>query len=735
MNILRRLVALTIALSTTMALGVAHSALPGTDSSAHPSYTPGRLIVRVSDALASHLRLPAGAPAPGAKSAMPETSGLDALMQRHGARSVREVFADRRERAASLATRFPDAPHAHCRRRRRNRLASIASSRSSCSPDLDMDAVATEYAAQPGVEWAEPDRIFEVQLTPNDSFFPTSGSWGQPFRDLWGLINIDAPSAWDVTHGAGVVVAVVDTGVDGAHPDIAAHMWTNAGEIAGNGIDDDNNGFVDDKNGWDFINHDNQPFDDQGHGTHCAGTIGAIGNNGVGITGIAFEASIMPVKALSAAGSGGTAGLADAVIYAADNGADVISASWGGVGHSQLLSAAVSAAHDAGAVFVAAAGNAAHDTYGFSPADEPDAITVAATDHNDVLAGFSNFGPKIDIAAPGGGDAGPPTETPGFSILSLRSSGSTFTSAWTVGNRYLRLAGTSMATPHVSGVAALVLAAHPSFTPEQVRQALRASADDVDSPGYDLHVGYGRLNAARAVQLDNVLETRITSPAAQAQISALTTIVGTASGPGFESYILDYGIAPLPTTWHVIAGPVTTPVSDGELGTWDLGTVPDGELVLRLRAFTTDGLVYEDRVPVGLDTTRLTSPSRGDIVGVGGAPVEIRGTAAGFGFFRYVLEYRVHQPPFQGTGDIFNDGWLPLVVPGNGFTPVTDGVLGTYAGYGGPSTSSLEVDFRLTVTNTDGFSKQKQIDHVVYDRTLRPGWPRNFPLGRSASGT
>ncbi len=174
------------------------------------------------------------------------------------------------------------------------------------------------YSRNPEVLYAEPNYLVYADQVPNDYYF----------SNLWGINKIQAPQAWDLTTGSqAVVVAVVDTGVDYTHPDLSGNMWINTDEIPGNGVDDDSNGYIDDAYGWDFCNHDNAPMDDYGHGTHCAGTIGATGNNGIGVTGVAWNVKIkiMPLKFMSAGGSGTTADAAEAIRYAGASGAAVIS--------------------------------------------------------------------------------------------------------------------------------------------------------------------------------------------------------------------------------------------------------------------------------------------------------------------------------------------------------------------------------------------------------------------------
>ena len=266
------------------------------------------------------------------------------------------------------------------------------------------------YQDDPDVEYAEPNYYRYATTTPNDT----------DFQELWGLHNtgqsvngtsgtadadIDATEAWDITTGSSdVVVAVIDSGVDYNHQDLSTNIWTNPGEIAGNSIDDDSNGFVDDTRGWDFVNDDNDPIDSNDHGTHVAGTIAAVGNNSTGVTGVCWAAKIMVLRFLDAFGSGDTANAISAIEYANAKGAHVINNSWGGGGFSQALKDAIDASS---AVVVCSAGNDGTDNDGTTP-DYPasytssNIIAVAATDQDDDLASFSNYGAtSVDVAAPG----------------------------------------------------------------------------------------------------------------------------------------------------------------------------------------------------------------------------------------------------------------------------------------------------------------------------------------------
>ncbi len=354
----------------------------------------------------------------------------------------------------------------------------------------DTNTVERWLAANDKITNFEQDQVRVFQALPNDT----------SFGSLWGLNNtgqsggradadIDAPEAWNITTGSSsVVVGVIDTGVDYTHPDLQANIWRNPGEVAGNGVDDDGNGFVDDLHGYDFANNDATPMDDNGHGTHVAGTIGGRGNNGAGVTGVNWNTSIMALKFLGANGSGSTSNAVRAVNYATmmsnvyDVNVRVLNNSWGGGGYSQALSDAIVASNNAGILFVAAAGNetANTDSTPHYPSNYTAAniISVASTDRNDNLSSFSNYGATtVDLAAPGS------------SIYSTVNGGG-----------YATYSGTSMAAPHVAGVAALAWAYNPNATVAQVKQAILGGVDQVAALGGKVVTG-GRLNAYNTLQL------------------------------------------------------------------------------------------------------------------------------------------------------------------------------------------------------------------------------------------
>ncbi len=343
-------------------------------------------------------------------------------------------------------------------------------------------------------EYVEPNYKLFTQALPND-------------RDLgnqWGMNNtgqsggkadadIDAAEAWDRigTTGNDIVVAVIDTGIDYQHEDLKDALWVNAKEVAGNKVDDDQNGYVDDVNGYDFANKDGDPMDDNHHGTHCAGIIAAKGNNKKGVAGVYWKAKIMALKFLDAEGGGDVADAVTAIEYARQMGAKISSNSWGCTScNSQALAEAIKAAGDSGHLFIAAAGNHAGDN-DQGPKNYPSSydleniIAVAATDRNDQLASFSGYGKtSVDLAAPG------------VDIYSTTPGDSTTTTG-----QYAAYSGTSMATPYVAGVAALLWSQSPTLGWTEVKKRLLLSVDKLDSLA-DKMVAGGRLNAYSALILD-----------------------------------------------------------------------------------------------------------------------------------------------------------------------------------------------------------------------------------------
>lgn len=304
-------------------------------------------------------------------------------------------------------------------------------------------AVVTALQQNPAIAFAELDYRVQAILEPNDPNY--TGRW------WWG--SIQAPDAWDVTTGSdSIVVAVIDTGVDLDHPDLAAKIVP----------------------GYDFANDDDDPDDDYGHGTHVAGIAAAVTNNGSGVAGLSWGARIMPLKVLDSSGSGWISDVASGITYAADHGAQIINMSLGSYASSGVMSDATDYAHDHGVFIAAAAGNDGDNTLLYPAANEH-VVGVAAITSSDARAYFSNYGSHVDVAAPG------------VSIYS------------TYPGAYASFSGTSMATPFVSGLAALVLSMNDSLMPDEVETIIEQTADDLGDPGRDDYYGWGRINAYQAV--------------------------------------------------------------------------------------------------------------------------------------------------------------------------------------------------------------------------------------------
>jgi len=355
-------------------------------------------------------------------------------------------------------------------------------------PGLSAEEAMKIFSSDPSVQYASLDYLVQADLLPNDP----------RFGELWGLHNtgqsggtadadIDAPEAWEISTGSsGIVVGVIDTGVDYNHEDLAANIWRNTGEIPGNGIDDDGNGYVDDIYGIDAYNGDSDPMDDHNHGTHVAGTIGAVGGNGIGVVGVNWQVRIMALKFLGAGGSGSNSGAIECIDYAVTMAARgvnirVLSNSWGGGGFSAALRDAIQTAANSGILFVAAAGNDAanNDATPHYPSsyDLPSVLAVASTDRYDQRSSFSSYGlSTVDVAAAGS------------SVLST-----------TRNNQYAIFSGTSMATPHVSGIAALILASNPTMSCQALTKLILFSSDSIPSLSGLVLTG-GRVNANNALR-------------------------------------------------------------------------------------------------------------------------------------------------------------------------------------------------------------------------------------------
>jgi hypothetical protein len=493
--------------------------------------------------------------------------------------------------------------------------------------------VMKELKASGMVEYAEPD--YRVSIASN---FPDDPR----FEELWGLHNtgqtggspgadINATGAWDLTTGdREVIVAVIDTGVDYTHEDLAGNMWANPGEVV-NGVDDDGNGYVDDVHGINAVLGTGDPFDDHRHGTHVAGTIGAVGNNGVGVAGVSWDVRIMALKFLDASGDGFVSDAIECLEYAAamktEHGVNLklSSNSWSGGGFSQALRDAIDATGQAGMLFVAAAGNDYLNDNDSSPVypssyDLPSVVSVAATDHNDDLAWFSNFGrSSVDLGAPG------------VDILSS-----------VPGNGYAYSDGTSMAAPHVSGTAALLWSVQPDADALGIKDLLLSSVDP--APALENTVSRGRLNVYEALSLCERPEPRLRI----------------APEEGFKARLREGLVVTVAlrecTSPITVASVTVTPNGEEALLARDDGVAPDAQAA--------DGIYSVGWWPTAAGSTTLTV-----VATLPGATLtgSLSGTAI------RVPEYAIHNSPF---------GWVDATVGTNAGVFVDDGHVEIPIGFG-----------------------------------------------------
>ncbi len=451
-------------------------------------------------------------------------------------------------------------------------------------------SILSTFASDPDVLYAEPNGLMSVCVTPNDPYY----------SNQWAFSKIVAEKGWDAATGEkDVVIAVIDTGVDYSHPDLSQNIWINEKEIPGNGIDDDSNGYVDDIRGWNFVSvseswlgegettgPNNNPMDHLGHGTHVAGIACGATNNGIGAAGTSWNSKIMVLRAGYKASDGNGYlefyDVANAIVYAADNGADIINMSFGSIYDSSIMRDAVNYAVSKGVLLVAAAGNVTSEyaKAPFYPAAYDSVIAVAATDQKDKLCifnwtTFSNFGTFVDVTAPG------------INIFSTLPSG-----------RYGYLSGTSMATPFVSGLAALIKSYNPEFTASMIEAKIKGAADNIDSVNQDFFRGYlgvGRINAFSCL---GKLDIDITYPRQGSKVSGGVLILGSAGKEDFQSYEIDYRKKG-DTVFIPVSERRTISVREGELGVWSTGSL-NGDYELRLTLYDTGGRAYSKSVDVSI---------------------------------------------------------------------------------------------------------------------------------------
>ena len=409
----------------------------------------------------------------------------------------------------------------------------------------DILSIVQAYKLDPLVVFAEPNYIARACMTPDDPNFYLQ--WALHNTGQGGGTNdadIDAPEAWNIETGDNnIVIMISDTGVDWDHPDLAANIWSNSDEVL-DGSDTDGNGFVDDIRGWDFVNNDNNPMDDNGHGTSCAGIAGAVTDNNIGVAGICWKSCIMPVKGLNYHGEGTYSDLVNGIAYSTDNGADVISMSWTGP-YAEVIKYVVDYAYDKGVVLVGAAGNDASSVKRY-PAALPKVIGVAATNNRDRKVSASNYGTWIDVAAPG------------WDVYTTD-----------LNNAYTYFGYTSCATPHVAGLAGLILSKTPSYSPAKVMSIIRNNTDPYDS---SLYIGTGRINAYKALIEYNTQPNKPNKPSGETQgdTGVEYTYSTTITDPQDDRlyYMWDWG--------------------DGTISSW-LGLVDSGETITAKHTWYEEG--------------------------------------------------------------------------------------------------------------------------------------------------
>lgn len=441
---------------------------------------------------------------------------------------------------------------------------------------VTVEAAIAKLKKDPSVEYAGPNHILHIlaaTVYPNDDIF-ANGYYDWIFGDYvpqWGLYNegsstrhdIHAPEAWGITTGSpNVPIAILDTGVDYTHPDLASKIWTNPNEIPNNGIDDDHNTFIDDTMGWDFANNDNDPMDDNVdpyglgmkifHGTWTASIAGAATNNYTGMAGVAWGCPIVPIKVTDELGDAFESDIAAGVIYAVDHGIRVISMSLGVRDDVPVLAAAIDYAWQHGALCICASGNDG-DTSPIYPAMYDNALAVGASNEYDQRctasdwgAGGSNYGPHLDVVAPG------------KSIIGATS--------MVDEQDYYYNDGTSGAAPLVSGVAALLWSAHPEWSNQKVFQQITRAADDISPAGYDIFTGYGRVNAYRALT-ESIQEITTISGAKSAAIGvpiSLNGVVLSTSSGEITSRLYVQGADRSSGIMLSFAGAIPTGLADGD---------------------------------------------------------------------------------------------------------------------------------------------------------------------------
>lgn len=575
----------------------------------------------------------------------------------------------------------------------------------------EVDALIRELAADPNVEQVQKDVAVSLAYTPNDPYYFSSGSIGPGVDDLWGLKAIHASTAWDTTKGASVTVGIVDSGVDFTHPDLAANAWVNPGEVAGNGVDDDGNGYIDDIHGWNFRGNNNDLTDVIYHGSHVAGTVAATGDNNQGVVGVAFNARLMALRACDADRKCYLSSAAQGIQYAVNMGAKVTNNSYGGPGANSnsdsLYNDALEYAHNSNVTTVVAAGNDAKDIISDSsyPAADSRVITVGAVDETLAPASFTDYGDRLDVMAPG--------EPILSTVPTAHGCGPSFTTI------YCYASGTSMASPHVAGIVALMYAVNPNIKPEEVRQVLRTTAQDLGASGFDSNNGFGLAMADASVAraaAPNVLTPFIASPRFGNMVAGDVAVTGSIGGSNVSSYKLEIGSGEYPSSWTQLASGTGAVPTTQTLATFNSRLYAYGYYTLRLTATNSSNQSFNHKLYKVLianpnDTTAPAAPSN-----LGATPnatsIMLNWTAStdNYGVTGYIVKRNGVTIGTPSTSSFTDTGLTPGTTyaysiqaydaAANTSTAVT-GSFATLADTTAPSTvSSLNVSGRTTHTIT-----------------------------------
>jgi len=457
----------------------------------------------------------------------------------------------------------------------------------------------------PTIEYIQKQTIYKIDSVPNDSLI----------SQQWALAKIDAFNAWQITEGSdSIIIGVIDTGIDFLHPDLVDNIFINNGETgldnsgnnkSSNGIDDDGNGFVDDYQGWDFTDRTGFPFDSSGgdylnwdnfpmdennfsHGTAVAGIIAASSNNEKGIAGVAPRTKVMNLRAFDPDGYGEEDDVAAAIIYAIETGAKVINMSFGDVSFSYVLRDVVRYAYSKNVVLVASSGNS-NSTELHYPSSYNEVISVGNSTQEDYVASSSNYGSTLDLVAPG-------TDI----LTTARKS------------NYAAFNGTSAAAPFVTGLAALILS-KKTFSSEEIKQIIKSTCDDINSPGWDIHSGAGRLNVFKALKTLSPSIVKFDYPRQDfATDKDSINISATILSPFFESFDLLYGVGLNPDSWKTILSVQKNQVYNQKVGSIDLHLEIDTVFTLRIVLHQTNGLTKEERI----NFSRITKLPEGELISI-----------------------------------------------------------------------------------------------------------------------